>query len=366
MTAAQFEKLPFTLDRLKQYLTDVIGDDIELQQVQRLAVGKELKEYGYGKPLLIEYVKHGQPQRAVLNTIAASSFGHERRSDRAADLLLAHETYNSLPDHAQSVDIGAFTADGGLISLGEAGEFFQVVEFVTGEPYAHDLQRIAETGTHTDLDEQRVTAMADYLARIHADKRPDAMLYQRRIRDLLADGEGIIGMLDTYPADFALAPQSWLESVEKRCVEWRWRVKPHSHRLSQVHGDFHPWNILFADNTTFTAIDRSRGAWGEPGDDVSAMTINYILFSIQQQGTLSGSFLRLWHLFWERYLSETEDEEVLTVVQPFFAWRLLVVAHPLWYPSLTDDARIRLFRLLDTILATKRFDPANICEYVAC
>lgn len=366
MTQKQFEELPFTQSGLEQYLTSVLGNNIKLQHVQRLATGKELKEYGYGKPLLVEYTQNEHRHRLVLQTIAPSSFGHERRSDRAGDLLLAHETFNSLPSHVRSLDVGAFKDNNVPISLGKTGEFFQIVEFFAGDPYAHDLQRIAETGTHTDLDEQRVIAMVDYLVQIHGDKHPDTTLYHRRIRDLLADGEGIIGMLDTYPVDLELAPQSWLESVEKRCVQWRWKIKHHSHRLSQIHGDFHPWNLLFATGVNFKVIDRSRGAWGEPADDVSAMTINYILFSLQQYGTLTGSLLHLWRLFWQRYLSITDDEELLTVVQPFLAWRILVVAHPLWYPRLTDEARTCLFRLLDAVLASERFDPDDISEYLVC
>lgn len=368
MTAhVNIKQLPFTLEALQTYLSDLTDDAVQIHDVRRLATGKELKEYGYGKPLLIEYMQAGSLQRVVLHTIAESSFGHERRSDRAANLLLSHATYNALPHHVASVDVGAFSSDGQLISLGKTGEFFQLVDFVTGNPYAHDLQRIADTTVHTPLDEQRVIAMATYLAQIHADKRTDDVLYHRRIRDLMADGEGIIGMLDTYPDDFALAPKTWLESVEKRCVEWRWRVKQQTQRLSQVHGDFHPWNILFDEHSaSFTAIDRSRGAWGEPADDLSAMTVNYILFSLQKHGHMIDPFLRLWHLFWQTYLDATDDTPLLTVIQPFFAWRLLVVAHPLWYPSLDDDARNHLFRMLDAVLGTTFFDPTDICEYVPC
>jgi len=54
------------------------------------------------------------------------------------------------------------------------------------------------------------------------------------------------------------------------------RIGSWAHRLSQVHGDFHPWNVLFREGVDFTVLDRSRGERGEPADDVTAMTINYI------------------------------------------------------------------------------------------
>ncbi|NIQ82065.1 MAG: hypothetical protein GTN93_29110, partial [Anaerolineae bacterium] len=55
-------------------------------------------------------------------------------------------------------------------------------------------------------DESRVIALADYLADIHADKNPDPALYRRRIRDVMGHGEGIVGIIDSYPPEFALAP----------------------------------------------------------------------------------------------------------------------------------------------------------------
>ncbi len=41
---------------------------------------------------------------------------------------------------------------------------------------------------------------------------------------------------------------------------------------------------------------------------------------------------------------ETGDEELLQVVPPFFIWRALVLASPLWYPALDVDVRRLLFR----------------------
>jgi Ser/Thr protein kinase RdoA (MazF antagonist) len=211
--------------------------------------------------------------------------------------------------------------------------------------------------------------LADYLAEIHQ-KQPDdpalnKQLYCRAWRDLVGHGEGIMGMLDSYPANFAVAPPSRLAAIERRCVDWRWRLKDRSARLRQVHGDFHPWNILFQDDNDFALLDRSRGEWGEPADDVTALTINYLLFSLRERGALAGPFAELFHGFWERYLAQRPDPELLEVAPPFFVWRALVVAHPIWYPSLEDEVRAALFRLIDAMLTADRFEPAQVNEYVA-
>jgi len=138
-----------------------------------------------------------------------------------------------------------------------------------------------------------------------------------------------MGLLDSYPSDFDIATAEQLEAIEKRCIYWRWRIQDAVHRLSQVHGDFHPWNVLiFGEGTDFALLDRSRGAWGEPADDVSSMSINFVFFALQNSGTVSGPFHTLYARFWDRCLDRTHDDELLTVIQPFYAWRGLVLANP--------------------------------------
>ena len=173
-----------------------------------------------------------------------------------------------------------------------------------------------------------------------------------------------MGLLDSYPSKLAAAPPQRLKTIEEQCVAWRWRIKALHHRLSQVHGDFHPWNVLFQDGTEFALLDRSRGKWGEPADDVSAMTINYILFSLRQERALAGPFRRLYAIFWESYLEATQDHELLGVIQPFYAWRALVVASPVWYPSLPSSVRETLFGFIENVLDQDHIDPLRIDDYL--
>jgi hypothetical protein len=358
--------LPFDRLALEAYLTSLYEEQARVVTVTELLDEDQqrLKEFGYGTPLLIEFTHDGEPEQIVLHTMSEDGFGHERPSDRARNLLLDHATFNKLPRHVSSLDVGAITPEGKLLSLRQAQEFFNITVYAPGSPYARDLARIAATGELCPGDEERAVALAEYLVEIHAQKQPEPMLYRRRIRDLVGHGEGIMGMLDGYPIGFAPAPPARLEQIERRCVGWRWRIKGLGHRLSQVHGDFHPWNILFQQGREFVVLDRSRGEWGEPADDVSALTINYVLYSLRQHGTVTGPFRRLYDLFWERYLEQTADYEGLMVIQPFYAWRALVVAHPVWYPSLSLPVREMLFRFVENVLATDRFDPQRINDYL--
>jgi len=323
-----------------------------------------LKGFGFGTPYLIEYEVGGKRRSGVFETMRPGGFGHDFPCDRAHSLLLAHSTYNRLPRHARSIDAGIFTRKGELRSVGDFREFFIFVEKVEGQGYYEDLARIRDSGVMTKTDLSRCAALSDYIARVHAVKKNAPGLYVRRIRDLVGHGECIMGLIDSYPRGADFVDEGELQWIEKRCVEWRWKLKEKFHRLCRVHGDFHPFNIMFRKGTDFTALDRSRGEWGEPADDVAAMSINYILFSLQAHGDLSGPLEQLYGLFMKNYLERTADDELLEVIQPFYAWRSLVVANPTWYPTLPTGVRRKLFNFTRSALESDRFDVNAVNSYL--
>jgi aminoglycoside phosphotransferase (APT) family kinase protein len=320
------------------------------------------KGYGYGIPLRLAYELDGQPRRTVLETVRPGPFGHEHMADRAQLLLWAHRAFARLPRHVPSLDVGVVRAGGELVPLGDAEEFFMLAEFVDGKEYAADLLRLRDGGALTRVDEARSDALCDYLVSIHRAAGPDPGLYVRRIRELLGLGECIFGVVDSYPADGAV-DRDTLEEIERRCLGWRWKLKHRTHRLRQVHGDFHPWNILFREGTDFTVLDRSRGEWGEPADDVACLTLNHLFFGLQRSRRLEGDFERLFMRFWSRYLAESGDAEMLEVVAPFYAFRGLVMANPVWYPALDPRLRSQMVRFVLNVLADERFEPARANAY---
>jgi hypothetical protein len=357
-------------DALREYLSSVYKGSVEISGIWRLGcerseASKDLKGFGYGTPYVIEFCVNGKVRKVVLETMRSEGFGHDHFSDRAQILLWQHSAFNKLSKHVRSIDVGAFTANGKKVkSVGDCSEFFIVTELVNGNLYHLDLDHIKETGKLTKLDEQRCLALSDYLVEIHKVKHDAPLLYVRRARELVGHGECIMGLLDSYPPEFNTVKESHLMDIERDCVVWRWRLKHKAHRLSQVHGDFHPWNLMFRNGTDFTVLDRSRGEWGEPADDVAAMTINYIFYSIQKYGELTGVFERLFRLFWENYLQKTDDREILEVIQPFYAWRGLVVASPIWYPTLNKNVRIKLLNFVKNVLRFEPFDLDSVNAYL--
>ncbi len=353
---------------LRDYLVTLYGEDLEVSGVWKIsekteAVSADLKGFGYGFPYLIQFQVNGEVKRVVLATMRSEGFGHDHFSDRAQTLLWQHSAFNKLPKHVQSVDVGAFENLERIISLGECNEFFILTKFEDGKLYHKDLDAIAETGEITDLDEKRCLSLSNYLAKIHEFKHDSPGLYIRHIRELVGHSECIMGLLDSYPPNLGYVSPSFFIDLEQDCVSWRWRLKKNTHRLSQVHGDFHPWNVLFREGTDFTVLDRSRGEYGEPANDVTAMTINFLFYSLQKHGKFEGVFEHLFRLFWDNYLEKTGDSEILSLVQPYYAWRGLVVASPVWYPSLKREIRIKLLNFVKNVLQNEVFDLNDINSY---
>ncbi len=355
-------------ERLQQYLEERTGVPVEIQRVQELSGTSSgtdaLKQFGYGRPLLVGYAAAGREYREVFHRIRRNAFGRERDDDRVAAVWLDYSTFNRLPRHVPAVDMVAFGADGDLRSLCQARDLLLVTTYRPGALYADDLMRIRDEGEARLLDFERAEQLATYLAEIHQVAHDDPWLWRRRLRDLVGHGEGIMGLTDSYSPDLPYATGDDLREIEEAANRWRWRLKPLSHRLRQVHGDFHPFNLLFEEGTTFHVLDRSRGEWGEPADDLSCLTINYLFFSLQRWGRLEGPFRALHDRFWEVYLRVRPDDELAAVIQPWFAWRTLVLASPVWYPTIADEVRKALLAFARRVLSLERYDYRRVNDYV--
>lgn len=352
--------------RLEGYLSSLYKEKVRISSVKEIGRKDtaDLKGFGYGLPYIICFSLNNKTVSVVLESMSPNSFGHDHFSDRAQSLIWCHSSFNNLQGHVKSIDVGAFTEDGRVISVGDAEEFFILTEFIQGNEYYKDLDRILSEKSLMQGDEERVTALAEYLASIHKVKIIAPHLYTRRIRDLIGHGECIMGLIDNYHTEFDFITRGLLKDIEMSCVEWRWKIKDMGHRLSQVHGDFHPWNILFREGVDFTVLDRARGEWGEPADDAGTIAVNYLFFSLQCYGRLDGAFERLYSLFWETYLTAASDPEILKVIQPFLAWRGLVLGNPLWYPALSVDVRKKIFNFIRNVLRLEEFEPGRTNEYL--
>jgi hypothetical protein len=344
-------------------LARIEGRDVTLLHLDRIAEDRaptELKQVGYGEPALVRYRVGDRDKRAVLHTMAPNWFGHDRRSDRAALVLLAADTYDDVPKHTRVLDVGAIDARGELVSLAGDGELWLLTEYVEGTLYAKDLRALEAGGRATPRDLSRARALARYLVDLHREPLggpPE--LYHRAIRDLVGSGEGIFGIADSYP-EGGPVPFERLEAIEKRVVSYRWKLRGRHERLRRTHGDFHPYNILFREGDDMSLLDASRGCTGDPADDLAALTINYVFGKVVYPAAWREGLAPVWEAFWTTYLDESGDREALRVIPPFLAWRALVVASPVWYPGITPEARDGLLSFAEQALDEGRLDPSTL------
>lgn len=344
-----------------------------LESVQRLlreeaageALGEEggAKGRGYGSPRL---VRLPSGEAVVFHRSHRGPFGREYLADGAHTQVLAAETFDDLPGHVRALDVGAVLADGSLRSLAGAEAFYLITSYGEGVPYFHLLEAAASRPAATADDLRKAEILVDSLVTIHSVRRDEPELYRRRCRELVGGNECIAGILDSYDG-FSMdgwGSQEQLFSIEWRCLTWRHRLKSFTHRLRRVHGDFHPWNLLF-DGDRLILLDRSRGPYGEPADDVAALVVNYLFFSLLAHGRLQGALRELWFHVFSNYLDRTGDEELLQTLPPHLAFRALVVASPAWYPDLSVATRRALLLLAERTLEQETFLPERIDDLLA-
>ncbi len=350
---------------LRGYLAERFGPEAASATLEPLgAEAGGIKQLGYGVPYRVVWESAGGPRTLVLETVRPGQFGHEDRADRASALLRAYEDYGTLPKHVAPAGLGAFRQGGPALSLDDAGETFLLTEFAAGQPYAADLDRIAERGSLEEIDRTRVRALAGYLADIHRAPVSHPTWYRRRLRELTGSGECIAGIADSYPVPFGFIDADLLAEVERLCLGWRYRLRDRADRLRTIHGDFHPWNILFRAKADFSVLDRSRGALGDPADDVASLAANFLFFALRTRAGFRGPFAELLREFWDRYREKSGDDDLDSVIAPHFAFRALVLANPLWYPTETEGLRRMLFRLMLSILEADRFSLERVPEYL--
>jgi hypothetical protein len=342
-------------DALKAYLRKTFPGVFSID-IRKLGSGVQ------GSGFLINMCTAGGCKTYVVKALFPEGLGHDYPSDRAGVFLLDLDEYSNLPNHVAALDVLAELEGGAVMSIGGGKEYYLLMERAQGTDYFKDLEGFRNKEDLDTTGVAKIKAMATYLSRIHAKKKDSRSLYLRKIRDTIGHGECLMGVFDTYP-DGTLSSGE-IADIEKMCIDWRAGLRGKEYRLSQIHGDFHPGNIWFHNENDFVLLDRSRGPWGEPADDVTALSINYIFFSLRYHGVITGAYLEGLRLFFDEYLKATGDHEILGVLAPFFAFRGVVVANPLFYPEVAPDVRRKIFSFVKSVLSSEIFEVEKVNDYI--
>ena len=362
-------------EAIKAYLREKFKDVIHVD-ITKLGAGVQ------GAGFLIEMKTKEGIKSYVVKGLFPKGLGHDYPSDRAGVFLLDLDEFKNLPKHVEAVDVLAEMGDGSIKSIGGGKEYYLLMERAEGRHYFNDLSEFSRKNKLEILDIEKIKTMTSYLAEIHSVKKDSKALYWRKIRDTIGHGECLMGVFDTYP-DGTLNYEEMAE-IEKKCIDWRAGLKPKFKRLCQIHGDFHPGNIWFKESrdqgseirgqktsndkcptdTDFILLDRSRGPWGDAADDITALTINYIFSSINHFSKLDGTYLEAIKLFYDEYIKKTGDFEIYGVAAPFYAFRGVVVANPVFYPDITPENRRRIFNFVHGVLNDKSFNIEKVNEYI--
>lgn len=356
-------------DTMQNYLRKTVDKDIVIKQYDRLGSG------WHGTGYKIVYEAGGETYTVILRTMRPDGFSHEYPSDRARVFIHQHLHAKELPSHIKSFDVGGFAEDGSLTSIGDANEFFQLVEVAEGSEYINDLENIKKAAKLSSKDKKRIDILAKYMADLHKSKFDKRLfgddgesiaksLYLRHTRDCIGQGEMLYGVLDTYPDGQTWTSDEEFAQIIYKASRNRQKIKGMHNRLAKMHGDIHQFNIIFSDDDELKILDSSRFIWGDPADDVTCLTTNFICFAVEQTGKFDGVFRELFLRFWDEYIKLTGDKGIFKTAPIFFAFRGTVVAHPIFYPDLDESVRRKMFNFIHNVLDDDEFHIDRINEYL--
>ncbi|MEU2424170.1 hypothetical protein ABZ619_24635 [Streptomyces sp. NPDC007851] len=280
------------------------------------------KKHGMTRSVRVEVVRpDGDSAAFFLKAPHEALYGETLRSDRARELVWRMEGYPRIPGHVKA---HAVSVEGDrLVRVDRPVSNWCLMEpEMPGDLLA---DRLADLGSGLFAKDPAV--MAAYLAELHVPVEDDGTLYRRSIRDTLSNAT--FRLIDSSTEHWGQRPAVHRE-LEHLLTDWRIRL-PGNGRLHRTHHDFHPWNIfLEGDNLTVTGA-RLPGV-GDVSDDLAALLVNYIWFSLRTHRAFEGAYRQAYHDTVQTYLRLSGNTFARASYPPFLAKRLLVLINPAYYP----------------------------------
>lgn len=343
--------------KLSAHLRDVFGPDAELLATKPLGVADH--DTGLSSLLHLTVRADGAQRQLVLRRATPTVYGTEQFPDRAREILQARALYDRLPRHPRAVGVALQHTDGSLMRLPDDVELVLLHEFAEGEVYVGDLIRCLQSGSAEEADLRRAGALGEYLAELHAERSDDQRSYRRALRDFVAGGNGVMGVLGGYSNALRDAFHARLGAILRDVVGLAWEIEQRPGPLCRAHGDFHPLNILFGPDGRPLVIDATGSGWGDPAFDVGTMYANFqtLCNDPDRLGTAAGR--QLAARFLDAYVARCDDPDALYRALPLAVARsVLIVATESFFPHRSMDERGRLIGLAGDVLSAGVFEPA--------
>ena len=310
-------------EKIEAYLKSVLGPGVTLLDLTPLDAAKDVKGFGYGVPVRVDYQAAGGERRsAVLHTMSPGPFGHEHMAGPRPDSAVVASGVQPASAARAVAGCGRVrTGRTALISLGRVEEFCLLTEYAAGARLRSGPGAAAQLrrcdGVWISTAPMRFATTWSVYTPCPAAIR---ICMSAATVSWSATASASWGLADSYPPHPLFTP-AVLESIEHRAVRWRWRLKGRTHRLRQVHGDFHPWNILFRRRHGFPAAGSiARRVWRSGRRcHLPHVELRFLLAAAQPAvgGRLSrscsnGSGSDIW--------TRPVIGEILEVAAPFFAF----------------------------------------------
>ena len=356
-----------------------MGDEIELPDMETITIfltkrfgavsnvrlrKMDIGKHGLGYRIDYRSRTRNRDERIVLTTLKPSDLGNDYPSDRARSHLLASTCYSDLPGHLRCMDVVTFDGTD-LFSVKKSKEIFLVMEDARGKDYFNDFNKIMNRGSLQEDDRRKADKLSTYLTDIHKKKYTgdnSPSLYRRRIREAIGHGSGLMGFLDAISARGHIPWEDAVVIVQKAVSHWD-RLKDDHRRLCQVHGDFIPNNIRFQGDDP-VLMNRSRGIWGEPAEDVFSLLIYYIFYALIEHGEFRGSFAELFTRIYDRYLNRSWDMDVLKAAPLFSVVKIPYLLNPDFFPTVDGTTRNKLILFSKNVLSEDQFDAKRMDKYL--
>lgn len=348
-------------------LRKVFDGNFNIQEISELTISSKKSLSSVWRVKLVDQAS--RESSVVIREACAGPFGFEYPEDLARQAMFCFRAFNHVAGHAEAYGVGVRTENDEVLSLNDARHFYVVEEFVEGENYGAHLTSLHDQ-KYVDLkmERKRAAKIAEYLALVH--KRDDLEIshvekdqyYKRALRDILGSGEGLMGVVDSFPNRFRKRHGHVLEEIESRCLELVQRHRDKKHRLSRVHGDFHPGNILIEEGNgvkescEIKTIDKSRVDLNDAANDVGALIMNYLVLDLHRSQFDDMIGLELARTFLRGYLEKTRDYEILEMLPLFVAMRSAAAVSPVFYPGIAMEVCSEAFTLALKIVQQDRFD----------